>query len=356
MNIIRITFAAVCFLAATTTQASASYQMNRLDFLSGDGQSCALHLNNAGQAVGYSVTYNEITNDTRGAFLWDRTSGMVDIRVEGQFDLPGGMNNNGQVVGTAVPDYGRSTGVLREANGELIQLNPLPEGGRDAFAYALNNNGWVVGTSNNYAVLWQDSVVAQMIGGTSTSYSYATDINNNGRISWVESLHENGQWTRTRSYVWSQGSNTLLQPLTAGQNCQAEAINDSGIVVGSSGTHAVAWDTDGSIIADLGIGTAHGINNHGLIVGTAGDSAWLWSIDGTFSVNLGALAGAGMPSEARDINDFGQIVGGAGYNEYQNMEAVLWEPVPVPVPEPSSMLTLVSLTTGFAAFFRRRRS
>lgn len=72
-------------------------------------------------------------------------------------------------------------------------------------------------------------------------------------------------------------------------------------------------------------------------VGELGGRAVLWNPDGSIAADLGALAGVNAPSAAYGINDSGQIVGAAAYDEYQNMEAVLWEPVP----EPSSVLTLV---------------
>jgi len=348
MQLIRTALIVICLLSAIAVQASTPYQMNRLGFLPGDGHSAALSINSAGDVVGYSVSYNEFSNGITGAFLWDRTSGMVDIRVEDQFDVPGDINSNGQIAGTA---YGPSTAVLRKANGELVQLSPLAEGAYGTFAYALNDNGWVVGTSGDYAVAWQGTTTAQWIGGASDSRSHATDINSDGSIVWYESLYSQYQWIGGRSYVWSDGVSTLLRGLNITDNCYVNAINDSGITVGSSGNHAVAWGADGSLIADLGIGTAYGINNLGQIVGTAGDSAWLWSIDGTISVDLGSLAGTGVPSEAYDVNDSGQVVGAAGYNEYQDMEAVLWETVP----EPSSLIAIAGGLAGMGASLLRRR-
>lgn len=341
MKTIRITFIIACLSVAIAAQASTSFQMNRLGRLDGDGSSSAMHINNSGQVLGSSIPYG--ANDIRGAFLWSQSSAMADIQIEGQFDLPGGINNNGQVVGTA---SGPGSAVLRQANGGLVQLEGLT-GAHNSSALAINGSGWMVGNSGDFAVLWKGVGVAQSIGGTAGSYSYASDVNNNGSVTWVESLYADGQWAGiTRAYVWNQGVNTLLQGLTSGDVCFAYSINDSGRVVGSSGSHAVVWDSTGNIILDLGIGAAYGINLSGLIVGTSGDHAVLWNPNGSIAADLGASA------EAYDINDSGQIVGSAVYDQYGSREAVLWQPVP----EPSAFAALACGLVGILARTKKRRS
>ncbi|HET6455404.1 MAG TPA: PEP-CTERM sorting domain-containing protein [Armatimonadota bacterium] len=344
----RIVLMVAYLLAAVAVQASTIYEMDRIGRLPDDGYSYAISINNDGQVLGSSMPYG--ANDVRGAFLYTQTAGMVDIQVAGQFDLPGDINNNGQVVGTADSGFGPRNAIVREANGGLVPLNGLP-GAYDSYAFAINDDGWVVGTSGDFAVVWEGDVVAQLIGGTAGSHSYAMDINSNGSVAWVESLYTNGQWVGTHSYVWNQGSNTLLQALNAGDNCQAAAINGSGMIVGNSGRHAVVWSIDGTVVLDLGIGAAYEINNGGLIVGVREDKAVLWNPDGSIAADLGALAGENVPSTAYGINDSGQIVGAAGYDEYQNMEAVLWELVP----EPSSLLVLACGITGISALTLKRR-
>ena len=353
--ILLLTLLVILSIMASAIPATAStpYQMNRLGFLPGDGYSSAKRINNAGEVLGFSASFNGLPNGVISSFLWNHTSGMVDIQVKDQLDTLGDVNNNGQIAGTAYRGYGPTTAVLREANGELIQLDPITEGAYGTYAYALNNNGWIVGTSGNYAVIWQGNTVAQMIGGAPSSYSYAMDVNNNGSIAWVESLYDDGQWVGTHSYVWNQGNSTVLKVLNASDNCQAASINDSGTIVGNSGDHAVVWGSDGNIILDLGIGYAYGINRNGQIVGTSENRAVLWNSNGSIAADLGALAGMSNPSIAYSINDSGQIVGEAGYDEYQNVEAVLWQPI---VPEPSSILTLVGGLLSIGGVMLKRRA
>lgn len=333
----------VCWLTAVTVQAStAAFQMYRLGRLPDDGYSWATSINNGGQIVGTSMPYG--AGDARGAFLWTHTSGMVDIQVVGQFDLPGGLNDSGLVAGTADSGFGPRHAVIRETNGELHSLDGLP-GAYDSFAYAINDNGWVAGSSGDLAAVWEGNVEARLVGGRSGSFSYATDINNNGIITWVEFLY--GE----HSYVWNDGSSTMLQALIPGDDCQVSALNDFGAVVGRSGDHAVVWRADGTVMLDLGVGMAYAVNNDGQIVGVTQDRAVLWNPDGSIAADLGALAGVNAPSAAYGINDSGQIVGAAAYDEYQNMEAVLWEPVP----EPSSLLVLACGIAGVSALTLKRR-
>ena len=346
MKVIRITFIAVFLLSAISTQASTQYQLNRLGFLPGDGYGNALHINNAGEVLGNSRLLGIGLNDSRGAFLWNHTSGMVDIRIEDQFDSPGDINNSGQVAGIANPGYGPTTAILREADGKLMQLKPIRDGAYGT-AYGINDKGWVVGCSDNLAVLWQGSVNAQTIGNTSCSNSCAIDINNNDSIAWNGNLYDsNNQFVGRRSYVWNNGVNTLLQGINADDNCYACAINDSGYVIGNSGDNAVVWNSDGKIILNLGNVEVSGINNSGQIVGVKDDRAVIWNPDGSICADLGMLGGVYTHSIAYGINDSGQVVGGIAYDEYNNLEPALWQPVP----EPSSILALLCGLGSLSAF------
>ena len=343
MKIIHITLIAAFLLSAITAQAS-QYQLNRLGFPAGNDVGSALRINNAGEVLGNSRLIAVGANDSRGAFLWNHISGMVDIQTESHIDCPGDINNNGQVSGTTVPPYGPSTAVLREADGTLVKLNPISEGAYGTEAYGINDNGWVVGCSGRLAVLWKDGVNVQVIGGNiyNSSYSSATDINNKGSIVWDEDLYDGSY----RSYIWNNGVNTLLQGINADDNCYACAINDSGYVIGNSGDNAVVWNSDGKIILNLGNVEVSGINNSGQIVGVKDNRAVIWNPDGSICANLGLLAGANAYSVACGINDFGQVVGGIVYDEYNNMEPVLWQPVP----EPSSILALFCGLGSLSAF------
>ena len=125
-----------------------------------------------------------------------------------------------------------------------------------------------------------------------------------------------------RAFVWSEGSGMrALDPLPDGISSYAVAINDAGVVVGSSAggilSRAIRWLPNGAV-EDLSIASgsissqANGINNSGQIVGwmintTGSYRAFLWT-EGKGMTDIGVLPGD-RESVALAINDSGVIVG-----------------------------------------------
>ncbi|MGD2109106.1 MAG: IPTL-CTERM sorting domain-containing protein, partial [Phycisphaerae bacterium] len=121
----------------------------------------------------------------------------------------------------------------------------------------------------------------------------------------------------------------------------ASAIGNTGQVVGWSHVpspndwHAFIWDSTNGM-QDLGppdvyFSEAHGINDLGVVVGRArivdvGDVAVLWDEQGM--TELGALPAVLSESEARNVNNLGQVVGVSLYDNeecYSCLTAFLWE-------------------------------
>lgn len=139
------------------------------------------------------------------------------------------------------------------------------------------------------------------------------------------------------AFVWRAGALMLLPdlgppPPGAGVRSYAAAVNNAGVIVGSSysaafGQRAVRWNptSDGGYSVqdlDLGLSSAHDINNAGEIVGqfqTKRNGAGFYLSPTTFK-QLPILSwGAG----ARAINEHGDIIGFSYYRStYEH--AVLW--------------------------------
>jgi len=151
--------------------------------------------------------------------------------------------------------------------------------------------------------------------------------------------------------------------------------------VGSSQTtgdvagHATLWNINIDTISDLGTlggnySYAYAINDAGLIVGTSGtgsaDHAFLWN--GSAMIDLNSLlssSGAGWTLDAAyGINDLGQIVGMGQFNSGPELPFLLTpcescSPIPFSsgVPEPSTwaMMVLGFTSLGFMACRRKSK-
>jgi probable HAF family extracellular repeat protein len=178
------------------------------------------------------------------------------------------------------------------------------------------------------------------LGTLGGSISSARDINNVGQI--VGTSVGGEMLAQNRAFLWTPLNNDpmanegvmislgVIDPDTFQARSQAEAINDSAVVVGSSKVginfHAFRW-VDGQGMIDLGTlgGTtshAYDINNDGLIVGVATNAAgrsraFKWfdtngngqSDDGEM-IDIGTIEGnESHASTAFGVNNFGHIVG-----------------------------------------------
>ncbi|MDR3436487.1 hypothetical protein, partial [Telmatospirillum sp.] len=227
-------------------------------------------------------------------------------------------------------------------------------GGTHTYVFGINDAGQAVGYSTmssgrTHAFVWQNGAMTDL-GLLPNSYldgyvSDASAINGQGQVV--------GQATGSPSMVdhlvlWQNGTATVLgDPQHFGY---ANAINDLGQVVGVTGPaytslgmpRAFLWQN--GVMADLGalpgatgtngwgfLSNAKGINNAGQVVGwsmtSSGTSehAFLWQ-NGTMT-DLGVLS-RGSSSEALAINDEGQIVGDTSFGSATGgtvTHATLWQ-------------------------------
>ncbi len=211
----------------------------------------------------------------------------------------------------------------------LIELSPL--GGTHSVGYAVNNSGLVVGASNTqndavqHATLWDTSagtiapVDLETFGAVG---SVAYDVSNSGQIA--------GTANQVNAIQWASGSNS---PTGLSVGGAAYSINDLGQLVGGSNGIPTLWDTSGGTVSTTGLGgsgIAWDINSQGQVAGYSTlfgghNHATLWEISGGLPTasDLGTLGG--FASDARAINNVGQVVGHSQIAENTATHATLWD-------------------------------
>ncbi len=245
-----------------------------------DTQSMAFAVNDAGQVVGVSYNYGDLSPH---AFMWE--SGVLTSL--GNFS-PHDINNASVVAG--------QTTIFNSANlwvdhaciwsaGVLTDLGTL--GGYNSEAMAISTGGTVAGQAfltNNLTVracVWINGTPHDLgtIAGTAAAKSSAADLNDNGLVvGWSEvaggSRHACAFQIDANGVVLAR---TDLGLLAAGQHSHAYGINNAGLIVGTSADHGFAWES--GTLTDLNsripansewtIIKGAAVNSDGVIVGEA---------------------------------------------------------------------------------------
>ena len=257
----------------------------------GGSESRASAINNAGQVVGVS----DNAGGERHAFIWDSTSGMTDLGPVGKFGGPT-INDAGQVVGDLKDVNGALLHVFLwdSGTGKMTDLGAL---GVRMDDFVINDSGQVIigwariSDDEWHAFFWDINCGMIDLGTLGGSISWAGGINKYGQV--VGWSYEKKQRER-RAFIWDRVNGMInlgtLSVFNGGalsdNNSMADAINDSGQVVGSCASkfpeffgsdRAWYWDkTSGmvkleSLLVDKSgwkrlIGS-YDINNRGQIVG-----------------------------------------------------------------------------------------
>jgi probable HAF family extracellular repeat protein len=272
-------------------------------------------VNDSGQAVGASgYPHGAETH----AFFWQRQGGMRDLGTlpGGDYSVAFAINDSGVVVGTSNTATSMHAFSWTVSQG-LHDLGTLA-GANASSAFSINNQGQIAGSSGAHAALWTNGIIQDLgtLGGAS---SEAHDVNNLGVVVGVSDTNSG-----SHAFSWKDGAMRDLGVLSDDTSSRADHINDSGMVVGASqgsgGVRAFVWTSSTGMQAldsssDSIYSEAFAINNAGQVVGeiasALGTRAFLWtSQDGLVDLNekVTNLPGDVVLIGAFAINERGQIV------------------------------------------------
>jgi probable HAF family extracellular repeat protein len=319
------------------------YTITDLGVLKGDNESSGFWINNSGQVVGCSDTQTSQGYPCTGlvagqhAFVWSNSTGPKDLG-----SLPGGnvsgaigINDLGTVVGYSNVKGQPATSFVAvqwNSDGGMVNLGTL-SGGNSSAAFEINSSGMVAGDSFISsgivdAASWSNDKIKNLGRLPKAQFTAGLDINDNNEIV-GESVFSYSPKFTSHAFSWTSGNGMQdLGTLAGGLTSIANAINESGVIVGESdGTstgghwHSAMWDTakkihDLGTIAGGNYSIAFAINDSSEVVGYGNLSnnaahAMIWTASGGMK-DLNALIPADSDwilINANAINNLGQITG-----------------------------------------------
>lgn len=304
-----------------------TYAFVDLGTLPGYDHSKAFAVNNAGEVVGLST--NDIDFGPNRAFIW-RDGDMTDLGTLGGDGAAAVSVNDTSTVaglGQVQPGLNAPTHAFLWEGAVMDDLGTL--GGSTSWANHVTASGLVVGGSRLagdsafHPVLWVNGIPEDLGLLPEHWLGDARAMNTSGQIVG----YSTSVFSEARAVLWEEEPQDL-DTLPGGCCSEAFDINDAGQIVGfswfdgTSGFHAVRWENKEAF--DLGP-LAEGHNSRALAINARADVvgvAWitidgpvapratLWQDEAAFDLNCLIPAGIGWSiTEARDINEAGQIVG-----------------------------------------------
>jgi probable extracellular repeat, HAF family len=290
-----------------------------------------LGLNNVGQIASgvvvddayYPAIFNRQTRQTTSLGTLGSTFGFTGVAT--------GINDSGVAVGISYLNSGVRHGFVYR-NGTMSDLGSL---GGYSGALALNRAGTAVGFSSDSpsgfqrAVIWNNGSILDISNGFE---SQARAINDSGQV-----VGETGTVTgNEEAFLWSNGSSENLGTLTPGRNSEAFGINNERNIVGTSeAISSITFQTN-PITGVITIVT--NFQNH----------AFLYSNGSMLDLNSVISTNSGWELYyAFGINNSDQIVGWGSMDGGQHIRSFILQ-----VPEPS-VPTLLLLFAGLFAFRAR---
>ena len=348
----RITVIAVGLVTTVSAAAAASYNATPLGSF-GRGSSGAA-ISNRGQVTGWSYTSDNLETHP---FLY-ADGKMTDLGTLGGAVSEGnGVNLLGQVTGTDRKDPRSAQSLTRAflySNGAMTDLNPLLGGGSYSTASAINDSGQITGVNaSGRAFLYAGGVVNDL-GTLGGPQSEGRGVNNLGQITGRADTAA----VYSHAFIYSSGRMVDLGTLALGSLSVGNAINDNGQVTGMSDTLSLpaqpirppnnashAFIYAAGKMSDLGtLGGIYseglGINAQGQVVGRSEASTHDFAATHAFIYTNGAMQdlnaivasglGGAVLTEARGINDSGQIIANGCVNDAATCQAFLLDPVAEP--------------------------
>jgi len=305
--------------------------------------SFAQAVNDRQTVVGHALARVSPELNQQHAFRWKRDTGMVDLGTlaGGNYSIATDVNDRDQVVGNADLPDGSQHAVLWDARGRIRDLGTL--GGASSYAYKINNRDQVLGTSvnvnNEFRVfIWEARTGMVEVDLPGVSEASVTGFNDSGEIV--------GGWVKagspyTMPFKWTKEAGGTALDLLGGTRGEATDINAQGQIVGfvyDSKVVAVKWARGRGVrLGDLPDREHHypisqiesfprAINRRGVIAGSDTTDSDLTAVQWVAEDRVDRVPLGAIQSDAFDINECGDIVGGYFASGMSDWHGFLWEP------------------------------